>query len=76
MIVWAINEKRDDGEAITGLAYIFGGLFGIFKTEPLYFRYYPSGKLVWLCWAFRVLTIVCLIAGAYFSCHPIGQQAQ
>ena len=76
MIMWAINDKREDGEGITGLAYVFGGVFFISKTESLYSQYYPSGKLVRLCWIFRALTIAFLVASVYFYGHSFGQMAQ
>lgn len=69
MIVQAMNGKRDEDKTISGIAYYFGGLFGIFKTASLYCDDYPSGKLVWLCWVLRVLAFSLLIAGACFIGH-------
>jgi hypothetical protein len=64
MILRAINQKRGKDRAISGRFYYFCGISGILRTESLYRDCYPSGKLVRLCWAFRVFFFLFVIAAA------------
>lgn len=64
MILRAINERCGEYRTISGAFYYFGGIAGALKTEPIYREYYPSGGLVRLCWAFRILFFLFVIAAA------------